>query len=489
MRELQATQYDSRTYSDENMLMNFKLLDPVTLSRNLTYLWGKDSQRFPLLSLTEGEGSIKSIKPMKLNDTQYTWDVMGRMKHTSPVLGLSDTNLTKPGLGYQSFKVIFKDNWFIKDYGVVSPDGEWHGRIQGEGVPLAENKVEYDLVGQHADPDAFCDPANFTEGLFWVMSAPTIAASKSDGNRSNTMAPGKMTNQFGFHRFSQNIAGNIANKVTPIQFDLEGGGTTNMWFPFEVKLFEMDKRFYLEEDLYYSEYNRDDKGVIHLKDPRTGEPIPRGAGVRQIVKSVGNYDTFSNLTLQKIDSVINAIYDNRVDDTPDEIVIYTGKGGKRMWHRAILQDAMAKQFFTPLGEHVISGGDYLSYGKYFSQYRTIDDRIVTIKESNIFDHGLRAEMQRKNGHMYQGLPLNSYTMMFLDHSKTSDGGRNIELVAEEGRESIIGIYKGMSPIPGAWGSFDNIISTRDDVAAYENITSQGVNMINPTTSFWLELEM
>ena len=489
MRELQATQYSSETYSDENMLMNFKLLDPVTLSRNLTYLWGKDSQRFPLLSLTEGEGSIKSLKPMTLNDTQYTWDVMGRMKHISPVVGLSDGNLATPGLNYQEFKVIFADNWLIKDYGVVSPDGQWVGRIQGEPTKLGENAYEYTFVGQHADPNAFCDPANFEEGLNWVMNAPTIAASKSDGNRSNTMAPGKMTNQFGFHRFSKVIAGNIANKVTPIQFDLEGGGTTNAWMPFEIKQFEMDRRWHLEEDLYYSEYNRDDKGVIHLKDPRTGEPIPRGAGIRQTVKSVGNYDTYSNLTLQKMDSVVNALFDNRIDDTPDELVVYTGKGGRRMWHRAIEQDALAKQFFTPLGEHVISGGDYLTYGKYFSQYRTIDGRLITVKESALFDHGFRAEMQRANGNMYMGLPINSYTMMFLDHSRSSDGGRNIELVAEEGRESIVGIYKGMSPIPGAWGSFNNIISSRDDIAAYENITSQGVNMINPTTSFWLELEV
>ena len=490
MRELQSQMYSSETYSDENMLLNFKLLDPVDLKRNLTYLWGKDSQRFPLLALTEGQGSIKSIAPMRLNDTQYTWDVMGRMKHTSKVIGLEpSTNNEEPGLNHQEFNVIFEDNWLIKDYGVLSPDGEWQGRIQGEPVKLSEKRYLYRFVGQSPDPATYCDPANFTEGLFWVMTAPTIAASKSDGNRSNTMAPGKMTNQFGFHRFSKNIAGNLANKVTPIRFDNEGGGTSDLWMPFEMKLFEMDKRFYLEEDLWYSEYNRDDKGVIHLRDPRTGEPIPRGAGVRQLIKAVGNYDTYSNLTLTKVDGLINASFDNRVDDTPTEIVMYTGKGGRRMWHRAMENDALAKQFVTPLGEHMITGGDYLTYGKYFDQYRTIDGKLITVKEANIFDHGLRAEMQRANGDMYMGLPRNSYTMVFLDHSRTSDGGRNIELVAEQGREVVVGVYKGMSPIPGSWGAYNNLISTKDDVASYEVITSQGVNIINSTTNFWLELEL
>ncbi len=489
MRELQSMMYDSSTYSDENMLLNFKLLDPVTLHKNLTYLWGKDSQRFPLLSLTEGQGSIKSMKPIKLNDTQYTWDVMGRMKHISKVVGLADATITKAGLNYQEFEVIMEDNWFIKDYGAFSPDGAYHVRIQGEPEKLGEKRFKYRFVGQHADPNAFCDLSNFEAGKAWVMTAPTIAASKSDGNRSNTMAPGKMTNQFGFHRFSKNIAGNLANKVTPIQFELEGGGTTNMWMPFEMKLFELDRRFYLEEDLWYSEYNRDDKGVIHLKDPRTGEPIPRGAGVRQICKSVGNYDTYSNLTLQKVDSVINILFDNRIDETPTELVLYTGKGGRRMWHRAMEQDAIAKQYFTPLGEHVITGGDYLTYGKYFDQYKTIDGRLITVKEANIFDHGLRAEQQRANGDMYMGLPVNSYTMVFLDHSVDNAGERNIQLVAEEGREIITGIYKGMSPIPGSWGGYDasKILSTRDDVASYEVMSSQGFNMTNATTSFWMEL--
>jgi hypothetical protein len=491
MKELQATMYDSRTYSDENMLMNFKLIDPVRLSMNLTHLWGRDSDRFPLLSLTEGQGNIVSQKPKTLNDTQYIWDVMGRMKHTSPVKGLVVNTLAKPGLNYQEFEVFFRDNWIIKDYGVYSPDGSWHGRVQGEGEMQGDGTYKYRLVGTSPDKNSFCDPVNFEDGKFWVMSAPMVAASKSDGNRSNSMAPGKMTNQFGFHRFSKNIAGNIANKVTPIQFQLEDengtSGSTNLWMPFELKMFELDRRFYLEEDLWYSEYNRDEFGVIHLKDPRTNEPIPRGAGVRQAIKESGYYDTISELTLKKVDTILDSIYGNRVDDTPAEIVVYTGKGGTRMWNNMIMSDAFAKNFTQTLGDNIISGGEYLTYGRYFNQYRHIDGGVITVKQANIFDHGLKAEQQRKNGDTFNGLPLNSYTYAFVDQSRTVDGGRNLQMVAEEGREIITGVYKGMSPLPPEWGSFNDILSTRDDVASYEVMTSQGINFLNPTTSFWLEM--
>jgi hypothetical protein len=494
MKELRTTVYDSRQYSDENMLLNFKLLEPVDLQKNLTYLWGRDSDRFPLLTMTEGNGAIKSVTPIKLNDTQYTWDVMGRMKFTSQVVGLSDSSLTKPGFRYGSFKVIMKDNWFPKDYGVSSPDGTWYGRIQGEPKKLGETRYEYTISTMSADPESFCDLANFAEGKYWSMTAPTIAASKSDGNRFNAMAPGKMTNQFGYHRFSKNIAGNIASKVTSIQFELmnENGtsaGTTNKWFPFEWKQFEVARRILQEEDLYYSEYNRDEKGVIHLVDERTGEPIPRGAGVRQIVKSVGNYDTYANLTLQKIESVVNSIFDNRVDHEVNEIIIYTGKGGARMWHQALLAESKANQFFTPLGEQVIQGGEYLTYGKYFNQYKTYEGKLITVKPSYILDHGIEAEKQLKNGDTHLGLPKSSYTMMFIDHSRAEEGNRNVELVCEAGRESVVGVYKGMATIPDSWGAYNNMISTKDDIASYENITSQGINITNPTTSFWLDMEL
>jgi hypothetical protein len=64
------------------------------------------------------------------------------------------------------------------------------------------------------------------------------------------------------------------------------------------------------------------------------------------------------------------------------------------------------------------------------------------------------------------------------------------MVAEEGREYITGIYKGMSPIPGVWGklpsSSESFLGTRQDIAAYEVMGSGGIAITNPTTSFWLD---
>lgn len=493
MRELYQTNYNSEKFTDVNMLYKNELIDTPSLSMGLTHLYGRDSEMFPLLSLTEGQEGITGIEKKSLNDTQYTWNVIGRMKHTSRVVGLANPNNTKPGLGFTPFDVIFEDDWFPRFYSATSPNKEFEIRLQKSGTVIGTNQVKYTAILITGDPNAYVTLDNFANGAAWVMGAPKIAASKSDGTTSNSMTPGKWTNQFAYYRFSKPITGNIANKVVNIEFDLEGGGTTNLWMPLEMRQFEIDRRLLLEDELWNGTYNRDSYGVIHQKDDESGELISSGAGIKEILKTTGQYDTYGTLTLSKFDNVINKIFSNRVDDTPMELVFYTGAGGLRAFNEAIKADAQSNNYYYKLsGEEIMSGkGGYLSYGKYFSQYKTIDGHIITVKRANLFDHGLRAELDRANGNIYNGFPYESYNMIFLDMSKgSSDGERNIQLVGEKGREVQTGIYKGMTPLPGAWAAAvpEKILSTKKDEASYEVITSQGITMRNWTTSYFLEFK-
>ena len=488
MRELYTTQYDSGTFTSENLLYQHRLLDPVKLTKSLTWLYGRESDKFPLLMSTEGNGAYTSMKPKMLNDTQYTWDTIGRMKHGSNVVGIVNTSTTYVGLNYTEFEADFEDAFLIKDYSAFSPDGQTQVRINSEGQRIAPNRWRYRMVILGGTAASYITLDNFQNSGYWVMGAPSVAPTKSDGNRSNEMTPGKWTNQFGFHRFSKQITGNIANKATAIEFDLEGGGKTNLWMPFSMKLFELDRRLMQESYLWYSEYNRDEYGQIHTKDPETGEPIPKGAGVKEILTTIGNYDTYSTLTIEKLDSIINRLMTNRVDDTPMEIVLYTGAGGKRMFNTAMQNAASSNSYYEKVGSETINPKNgYLEYGAYFQSYKTIDGKVFTVKEVNLFNHGLKAEQDRQMGRMKDGFPYESFNMVFLDHSRTNDGERNIQLVAEEGREYMTGVYKGMTKLPAVLGPVPEgkILSTRKDMATYEVMTSAGINILNPTTSFWL----
>lgn len=490
MKEIQTIKYNSDKFTSENTLYKNGLIDPVELSSGLTYLYGKDSDMFPLLTLTDGQKGLTSIKPKALNDSRYTWNVMGRMKHTSNVVALVNSSNTKPGLGGTPFEVDFEDEWFVKYASITTPDKQNVCRIQGNHTQVGPNKYRVTLIILTGNPDEYVASSNFTAGSAWVMGAPVVGFSRSDGTTSNSMAPGKWTNQFGMYRFGKVITGNVSNKVVNIEFDTASGGKTNRWMPFEMKLFELDQRLMLEDKLWNSKYNRTASGIVFNKDAETGEPLPEGAGMKDILYTTGQYDTYSTLTIGKLDSVINKIVSNRVDSmAPMELVLYGGSGAIRMLNEAIKNDVTSKSFYEKLGsEEIMSGKDgWLSYGKYFNQYKTIDGHIITIKQANIFNHGLLAELDRKNGNMYKGFPDESYNMFLIDHSATDDGERNIEVVGEAGRERITGIYKGLTPLPVEWAAMgnDKFISTRKDEASYEVMVSQGINMRNYTTSYWL----
>jgi len=489
MRELRNQEFNNAEYVDENFLYSGKLLGVDTIGKELTYLQGKDTDMYPLTFLTEGSGNIVS-KKLALNDTQYTWDVMGKMKYTNRVVGLYDSNVTTAGKGHTPFKVYFETAQFPKDHTALTPDHAHLVRIQGEPQKLANNKFLYTMVIISADPSEYISLDNFLAGNAWVMNSPIVALSKSTGNRSNRTTPGKLTNQMSLHRHSLEIAGNISNKATVYEFDTEGGGKTKMWMPEEMRQFNITRKVMDEQNLWISKYNRNEFGVITTIDDETGQPIPMGAGVKEQIKASGNYSTYTELSIDMLESMIDRIYMNRTSEGDPEIVIYAGKGFKRMFHDAIKSKATnGSTYYERLGDAEIKElGLNLQYGRYFNSYRTIDNRIITIADCGVFDKGAIAQMDIENNNTYRNLAIDSYTGIFLDHSLDSESGsNNIQMVTEKGRELLTGIYRGMSPLPDVWGAVpQGTLGTTKDIASYEMMYSRGIAMKNNTTSFMWE---
>jgi len=489
MKILGKTMYDLKGHTDENSLYRYGLRKPNKLTKNIIYESGLNSNKFPLLTLTEGHQGLSYFTPKKLNDTAYTWPVMGRMKHTTEIKKIIGSS-TNVGIGHSTFDVIFKDARAIPTYGMYTPDKQHMVRIQAEHGD-AEGGKRYTLILQGGDDSATIDPSNFLEGKHWVLAAPTTPESKGKGNRSHSMAPGEMMNQYGFFRFSKEISGNVANQVVEVEFDLKDGGKTNKWMPWEMYQFELDNLQYLEEDLWDQEFNQREDGTYTFYDMDSGEPIVRGAGVIQQIKEGGIYDTYSGkLYLGKLDAISDEITNDDPDNGIMEIVVHTGKGGAKEIHNSIMNDAVGNQFTHALGDAIISGsGGMLNYGAYFNQYRTINGHRFTVMVGNVFDYGLKAEMDKKNGNFMPGtnLPRTSYNMIFLDQS-TYSGERNIQATAMQGQERITGVYKGLTPIPPSWeaATAGNMISTRTDMSAYEIKMSRGTNILKAKNCVYLE---
>ena len=483
-RKVSEGRYDDRGYTNESSIAYLQLQKPEEINSFLTYNYGKDDDRFPLLFLTEGQGARGS---KEIGTVQWTWKTMGRLKFTDMVTYFNTSN-TQPGINGSEFEVEFATHWFIEQHTLTAPDGT-QVRIQKD---LGESAHGYKYILKLTDPDParYVALTNLAKGKYWALGASIVSQSYSKGNRANEMGPGKMTSQLEVYRYSKELAGNVTNAVVNYSFEQPGGGTTNLWINESMRQFNIANRVKNEERLWTAEYNRLPDGTIPLKDHDNGEPITRTAGMLQICRE-SNYDTYGEyLTLHKIERTIGDILDRDTADAgTKEVFLSGGKGFIRDFQDAIANDARNSGFLTPLGEKMIQDhGANLTYGRYFDQYKTPDGYIINVQYNGYFDKGTVAEMDKANGNLHPrtGLPLSSHRACLMDMS-SHNGVQNIRLVHEKGRKYKAKVYKGMSDIPAAWGLGDTaMISTTVDMASLEIMGTVGLQVDDATKMALIE---
>ena len=483
MRILSQGRYEDRGYSNEESIAYLQLTKPVEINAFMTYNYGMDDDRFPLSFMTEGQGSSGVVD---IATVQWTWSTMGRMKFTDFVTYFNTAN-TKPGVAGAEFEVHFSTHWFIEQYGLIAPDGKTQVRIQKD---LGESPYGYAYLLKitNPNPNAFVDPEMLSKGKYWSMTAPTVSESYSKGNRSNSMGPGKMTSQLEFHRYSKEIAGNLANVVTCYEFKNGNGGTSNLWINEEMRQFNINMRVMNEERLWLAEYNRNTNGEIMLKDRDNGKPIPHTSGMLEICRE-SNYDTYGEyLTIGKLKRIVDDVLDRDTDTGSMEVVLMAGKGFMEDFDDAMKRDAKDNGFLTPLGEKEIQGSGYgLEYGAYFRAYKTVDGHRITVKHCSFFDKGTIAEAAKQNGYIHprSGLPVTSHQAAFIDFS-TYEGQRNVRMVRQKGQIYKAKVIEGMTDIPACWGLPNtNHAATEIDLARYEVKSSIGLQVNNSTKMFLL----
>lgn len=485
LREVYRGNYDDRGYSNEETIAHLMLEKPEEINNILTYTYGMDDDRFPLTFLTEGQGAAGVVD---LNTNQWTWKTMGRMKFNDYVLYFDTANKT-PGKGGAMFEVEFATHWLIEQYGLIAPDGVTQVRIMKDLGEGSHGGYKYRLKLTSPNPNSYCALSNLATGKYWSMTAPTISESYSKGNRSNVMGPGKMQSQLEYHRYSKEIAGNLANTIVTYQFKTTGGGTTNLWINEEMRQHDITIRIMDEERLWLAQYNRNEQGEVTLVDPDNGQPILHTSGMMEICRE-SNYDTYGEvLTLSKIERTIGDVLDKDTDTGSMEVVLFGGKGFMEDFDMAIRNEVKSEGFITPLGDKMIEdfeGG--LSYGKYFRRYKTVDGHIITVQHLPFLDKGTLADNAKSNGmiHPRTGKPITSHQAMLIDMS-TYEGTRNVRKVRRKGQVYIPGVLKGLTPIPPSWGSVSNLsIATEIDKSQYEIKNSYGLQVNNATKMMLLQ---
>lgn len=482
LREVSRGRYDDKGYSNELTIANLRLKNPAKLNNYLTYTYGKDDDRFPLHILTEGQGTagVKDI-----DTEEWTWDVMGRSHYNDQVVYYNSSN-EYPGIGGAMFDVEFKTHWLIEQYGLIAPDGVTQVRIMKDLGEGSHGGYVYRLKLTNPNPSAFVDVTkNLAVGKYWTMTAPTVSASYSKGNRSNVMGPGSMKSQLEYHRYTKEIGGNLANEVVVYEFDNANGGKTNLWINEEMRQFDIQIRIMDEERLWLAEYNREVDGTVSLVDLDNGNPILHTAGMMQICRE-SNYLTYGEkLSLKSFERAISDVINSDTDSGKMDVVLACGEGFIADFDDMIKTEVKSEGFLTPLGDKMIGetkGG--LSYGNYFRQYKTVGGHTITLKTLNFLSAGTLADNDKANGNIHPrtGKPMCSHQAFLLDMSKYN-GENNVRKTRLKGRIYNSGVIKGLTPIPPSWGGVpDHSLATEVDKSSYHILNTYGLQ-VDKTTKF------
>ena len=383
--------FDGNGFTTNNSLAQMRLTKADTLNPVITHLVGSVSKRFPLTFLTEGQQGGTRVEGIE--DIEYNWPVMGRLKQSDAVISHEYASNAEIGKYGAIFEVTFKSNWLKQQHIIISPNGI-QARIVDKPTKVGQG-YKYRLQLIYREDSEFCPASELLVNTRWSMTggAP-VSEAYSSGNESNKQAPGKIKNQISILRKSYEIGGNISNRTVEFQFNINGT-TTNYWMPWEEYQHELQFKEACEEHLWWSKYNRNSQGQITTIDQETGFAIPIGAGIDD---QIPNKDTYGFLTTTKLKNTIGDVLYGASDTDAMNVVLYTGIGGAREFDESIKGEAngsrsgwdvllsgnVADKFVTGS-----AGGHNLAFGAYFTTYRHVDGHTITLKSLPLLDYGSR----------------------------------------------------------------------------------------------------
>lgn len=473
--------FDDKGYTNNLSLTQARMTNPDSLNPVITHLMGAESKKFPLLFLTEGQAG--GTKYVEIEDIEYDWAVFGRLRKTDAVASHAYAADARPGEFGAPIYVVFKTAWLKNQHTIISPRG-FRCRVDGKPERVGNGfRYKLQLLTQSA---AYLPLTELATNTLWGMSGGAqVSESYSFGNESNKQTPGKVKNQIGVLRKSYEIGGNVSERTTTFNFNVNGK-VTKYWLPFEEYQHEMSFKGDVEENLWESEYNRDASGRVTTIDEELQLPIPMGAG---LLEQIPNRDTFGVLGTKKLINLIREVMYGATDTDNLNIVLFTGVGGKQDFSDALMREASGWRLYDGALKDTITGGPTsLSFGAYFTQFRHPDGHTITVKDLPYLDYGGRAQVAEK--HPITGLPLTSHEMHFVDMS-TYDGERNVQIVTQKGRALIRGVEQGMTLLKGlSYGDYkgnkmDINLATSQDKTSIHYLKTCGVAIRRNTHCFSL----
>lgn len=460
--------YNTQQHTDENSIARALVQSPAKVGPMLTFLGGREKNKHPLLTLSEGVGNNITIEK-----SEYEYDVMERLSYTRNLV--KTTTGTNVGQGGTIFYLTFEDRWFINQYVLISQSGV-QMRIMGDPEPEGSN-WRYPVRLTTPDPEAVVPQEDLVAGSSFGQMYATVGTDYSRGNASNWEAPSKVRHKLSTIRKSYSFSGRAKESVAEMKLPKKGGGMGTYWMDFEEWQYFLQWQQEREMLMWYGEQTYNEEGKTQLRDPDSGKPIIAGPG---LLEQIQNKDTYSILTTSKLKNTVRNLFYGMSDKADNQqITLYTGTGGMEEFDKAMKDEVKSNSYIVLNEGKFISGsGDNLSLGAYFRTYRHIDGHTITVTKMPGFDSGPVAESSRR--HPVTNLPLESYRMVFVDQSNY-EGKPNVISVRRKNREMLKWYVAGSVVPPG----FDESNSSRAsdiDGAAVHMLSESGICLRRFNTS-------
>lgn len=425
------------------------------------YYMGMDT----LISLMGSEEEVP-------DDRDVEWMLKGDDEKAVPVVSFSSSDLTRPGVNLQFFKIVFPEKYFSDTDVLAADDRRYRVRIFGEPIPSGTD-WEYTVQMWTGDPTVFMPPTLLTSASQFSKeySPQEDTLSKSGGLTSYT-SPFKMRNTFSTLRKQDVIPSNMINRPLVIDMlDPMSNKRTKVWTQYAEWSFLCQWYREKNRNLIYATSNKTASGT-YIQKGKSGFVIKEGSGLREQISPAYRFN-YTNFTLDYLSEVLLNLSINMLPEDQRNFVALTGERGFVQFHKAAENKAAV---FQPIDSKRISGsGQNLGIQGQYREFMGPQGVKFTLVHMPEYDNPVTNRQPHPDGGFTENY---RYTIMNFG---TSNGKKNIRRFYPRGEQEVLWHIAGSHSPMGPKGSFKE--SSSSAVAGYEihAMTKQMVVVENPLT--------
>lgn len=431
--------------TEQNNLAVALLTEPEIISQTLAYAFGP--KKYALNFYTQGMGRMSKSHKL-VGNREFRWPLMGLLMKAIPVVAQL-TGGSTPGIGRTTFQVKLNEKYFALG-DILATHSRTLVRVQADPVQDGSEWI-YTLQLVKPDPALFVDPEDLESGKEFSKEFSAFEEYSEGGNMVEA-TPMWFENQLTTMRSEFSMTGGAQTDVMVLSVGgRDGKGGSKLWMYEKEYQHMLQWQDECERLLWYSEYNKDPQGQVHLPGAN-GRPVFMGAGVlEQIAPS--NKRFYSELSEDLIRTFLTDLMENARDAEQTKFTGFCGYWFFDAFDKAMKASVQRYQIVN--SDVFISGsGQELTLQGQFVKYKGLNGTEITLIHNPLYDN----PVNNRQLHPVTKKPIESYRCTILDMGMYA-GESNISMVAKgsDGIDrSFLSWYTAGSQTPGGTMGAENI---------------------------------